>query len=219
MKKQIKHKCFSFRTLIIFYISIAATYSGCRKQASADTGKIQGPTIIYTDINPDSAINGNNSYNLDLDNDGTYDFNFNAFSVSVKCDPRNAAKGTVDGTRVSIPNGSNNGIIFKLNPNYSACLDSLTIIDSFSQWSYVTSQALSMYGLSTCTTGNYTSFGNWYMFGSNQNKYMGLKLMKSSNAYYGWVRLYLNISLRKLIIRDYAYNSRPGQPILAGQNR
>ena len=119
---------------------------------------------------------------------------FNAFSVSVKCDSRNAAMCTVNDTQVSMPNGSNNGIIFKLNPNYNACLDSLAIINGSSQWSYVTSQALSMYGLSTCTTGNCTSFGNLYMFGSNQNKYMGLKLMKGSNDYYGRVRLYLNIS-------------------------
>jgi hypothetical protein len=91
------------------------------------------------------------------------------------------------------------------------------MIDRSSPWPYMTSQSLTMYGLSPCTTGNYPGFGNWYMSGSNQNKYMGLKLKKGSSAYYGWVRLYLNTSLPKLIVRDYAYNTLPGQPIVAGQ--
>jgi hypothetical protein len=110
MKKQIKERL-SLRIMIIVGVLIAAIVVSCRKQAGTCPEKIQVPVIIYTDINPDSSMNGNGTYNLGLDNDGIYDFNFNAFSVSVKCDTPNPVMGTVDGTHVTIPDGSNNGIV------------------------------------------------------------------------------------------------------------
>lgn len=218
MKKQINQTTFPVITRFIFYAFFAVAFTSCRKHGGVKSDKMQASTIIYTDLNPDSAISGTDSYILDLNNDGIADFNFNGFSLSVKCDSRGRnVNGKVDGTRVTIANGSSGGIVFRLNQNYSACLDSLTLIDSSSQWSYVTNQALTIYGLSTCMTGNYPSFGNWYLTGRNQNKYMGLKFIKGSNAYYGWVRLYLDTYLRKLIVKDYAYNSNTDKPILAGQ--
>ena len=49
--------------------------------------------------------------------------------------------------------------------------------------------------------------------------YLGLRLLQSGQTYYGWVRLRVAVSLggASVIIRDYAYNSIPNQPILAGQ--
>lgn len=54
-----------------------AINSSCKKVTTAESGKIDtltSSTIIYTDVNPDSAISGNSAYNLDLNNDGIYDF-------------------------------------------------------------------------------------------------------------------------------------------------
>lgn len=212
MKKQINNKRFSFITIVIF--SILAINSSCKKETVPP-----GSTIIYTDVNPDSPISGNSVYSLDLNNDGIYDFNFNSFSQLIKCNTRNMMNDREDAINVTIPGGNNNGIIFFLNQNYAACLDSLTMINSAGKWSYVTAQSLTMYSLSTCVSESHNSYGYWYILGGNLDKYMGLKLIKDSKVYYGWVRLYLNTYLRKLIVKDYAYNSTPNQPILAGQKK
>ena len=49
-------------------------------------------------------------------------------------------------------------------------------------------------------------------------QYLGLKLVKDGNTYYGWAHLRLNRKYEwALSIRDKAYNPRPGRPIRAGQ--
>lgn len=48
--------------------------------------------------------------------------------------------------------------------------------------------------------------------------YLGLKLIVGSNTYYGWARMQINLlNPTSCIIKDYAYNSIPNQPILAGE--
>src|SRR5580765_534690 len=39
--------------------------------------------IVYTDVNPDSFVNG--SYNLDLDNDGITDFILHGSLITIRC--------------------------------------------------------------------------------------------------------------------------------------
>lgn len=222
MKKQIIKKCLSFIVIIIFFVSIIAINNSCSKGTSTDTGIKNNPlgsTIIYKDLNPDSVITCNSAYSLDLNNDGIDDFIIKTVCYNVKCDARIACGiGIINAANAVPANGSNNGINYTMSPDYAASLDSLTIIDSSSNWSYNTIPALSMYALSSCRCGNYYSYGPWYIHG-NVDRYTGLKLVKGGNAYYGWVRLNANTNPVKLIVKDYAYNSSPNQPIIAGQKK
>jgi len=45
---------------------------------------------------------------------------------------------------------------------------------------------------------------------------LGLRIFKDGNYYYGWARLSV-LGSERMIIKDYAYNSTPNAPILAGQ--
>ena len=49
--------------------------------------------------------------------------------------------------------------------------------------------------------------------------YVGLQLIHAGQTYYGWVRMDVNVTAgsASMTIKDYAYNSIPNQPILAGQ--
>src|SRR5437762_538264 len=49
--------------------------------------------------------------------------------------------------------------------------------------------------------------------------YLGLGLVKGTDTYYGWVHLSVSVSYNSVgfTVKNYAYNSVPGQPILAGQ--
>jgi hypothetical protein len=52
-----------------------------------------------------------------------------------------------------------------------------------------------------------------------EDGYIGLKLKKAGLIYYGWTRLSVSVSSTSasFTIKDYAYNSVPNQPILAGE--
>jgi hypothetical protein len=161
--------------------------------------------IVYTDVNPDFTVAGSNSYYLDLNYDGTSDYmilrvngvcGFNCSSnwISDSVLNGNAAAGSTDplamnfGNTISSGIGwSGSGILYRLNT------------------------------LNSVPPTNTTS-GNW---SPGNEHYLGLKLIVGSSTYYGWVRmqtasspLFGNVSCT---IKDYAYNSIPNQPILAGQ--
>jgi hypothetical protein len=60
--------------------------------------------------------------------------------------------------------------------------------------------------------------GNWYNI---SGKYLALKTQVGNNYYYGWVKLGVSITQinqETITIMEYAYNSIPNQPILAGQS-
>ena len=58
-----------------------------------------------------------------------------------------------------------------------------------------------------------------------QVRIIALKVVQSGNNYYGWIRIKVQLGdgfydysrTYRIIIQDYAYNSTPNQPILAGQ--
>jgi hypothetical protein len=63
----------------------------------------------------------------------------------------------------------------------------------------------------TCTTGNIS--GNWT---ATTDLYLPVKIAISGNTYFGWIRMQ-RTSSTVLILKDYAYNTIPNQPILAGE--
>jgi len=61
----------------------------------------------------------------------------------------------------------------------------------------------------------------WGLWDSLSDYYLGLRLLQSGQTHYGWVRLHVDVtsSYASVIIRDYAYNSIPDQPIFAGEGQ
>jgi hypothetical protein len=64
-----------------------------------------------------------------------------------------------------------------------------------------------------------TLSGNWT---TATDEFLGLTLVSNSQSYYCWVRLNVSAVIigptsATFTIKDYAYNSIPNQPILAGQ--
>ena len=114
--------------------------------------------------------------------------------------------------------GSSNQVV--VANAFAGELDTITVINtSLSAWG--TGGILAAYNRQcyVCEVGNCTGglSGNWT---NGSVKYLALKLIKGSNVYYGWARLSLNVGpASKLTIMDYAYNSNPGQQILAGQTK
>lgn len=233
MKFQTTKVFFAFITMITFTIIFLLFIGSCNKDTiSPDADKIAtgSSTIVYTDVKPDSLILKTNpsSFNLDLNNDGINDFLFN--STKSKCEAAMIAP-PVPYIYLSVePAGGGNTIMTNsvIVPgifNLAAAFDSATVIASASMWA-----SISQYFLYGASTSGYircmVARGYWL---NVSDKYLGLKFIKSNNTYYGWARLsssysatplpYRHLTIGHLILKDYAYNSIPNQPILAGQTK
>jgi len=206
MKKQLLKKVYTFITMAMLF------------SASANA------QIVYTDVNPDILLNcsGNNvcseEYSLDLNDDGISDFILATNKLSNSCGRCTA-----------------NGILV-IGPVYSAEISATaqswiadtvggyalnTLIDSSLGWtndSHILAKASR--DCVPCVRGNYfvdvPPRGPWSnIFG----KYLAIKTQVGTDFYYGWIKLGvgINISFVTITIMEYAYNSLPNQPILAGQ--
>jgi len=80
-------------------------------------------------------------------------------------------------------------------------------------------------GLSLTTSGHVWNkyWGNCgsgalNLWPNSVDRYLGLKLIVGANTYYGWARMQVVFGTQPTcIIKDYAYNTIPNQPILAGE--
>ena len=210
MKKQLLKKYYAF----IIPLAIGMMFSSAVTNAQ----------VVYTDMNPDILLNcsGNNlcseEYSLDLNDDGISDFILATNKLSNSCGRCTA-----------------NGILV-IGPVYSAEISATaqswiadtvggyalnTLIDSSLGWtndSHILAKASR--DCVPCVRGNYfvdvPPRGPWSnIFG----KYLALKTQVGTDFYYGWIKLGvgINISFVTITIMEYAYNSLPNQPILAGQ--
>lgn len=149
--------------------------------------------IIYTDI-PDATPNA--TYSLDLNNDTVVDFILQygggTSTIGVMCYPQNnnAYSGNfVNGTYLP----------WSLSTSNSICASLATWYDFNNP--------------GTLALG--TNIGYWV---GASDKYLALKLIVGTNAYYGWVRIDILSNSASFTIKDYAYESTPNNCIQSGQN-
>lgn len=154
--------------------------------------------INYFDIQPDTTILKGGSYNIDLNNDSSADF-----KVSLSNDPMFQddimvclqdscfiSYFMVDGCYIIVPLELNDTVA---KTNFEYTIKPL-------------SYRLYFLGLDYCI------HSGW--FAGQSDKYVGLKLIKNGNAYYGWLRIDVAADGYWVKLKDYAY---AGPEILAGQ--
>ncbi len=177
---------------------------------------VSNAQIIYTDVIPDTIVSVTNSmYHLDLNNDGITDFDITytyGQELSMHCD-------VLSQTLISIASLDSNAVLSD-STNLPLALTCPASIDSNAVgWSYMT--PLDLYNYTEyCYGSDITVWQTGYSitgsFGLDSCKYVGLKFHFGGENYFGWVQLFHTGST--LIVKDYAYNSSPNQPILAGTN-
>lgn len=175
--------------------------------------------IVYTDVVPDVVcyMNGS-SYKLDLNNDGTYDFNLYIIQTGTSPHINQSIRITPLNSNEIV--GGSTSSFYPLELNSNIKIDSNTLHWSGNTpqtlrgttWSYISHYNPKLHHTFSQWVQNYS--GNWTV--SNTDRYLGLKLKNAGNTYYGWIRMQTNLYL-DFKVEDYAYNSIPNQPILAGQ--
>jgi len=199
MKKSLSKKCYPFIIMMIFSFATA------------------NAQIVYTDVNPDDTVscatsNCSDSIYVDLNNDGSMDFilTFNRITLGT-CNIMGRPRPRYATNRVVSTIGANPfyGIVSS-NPS---ALNYGDIIDSNLIWRNGADTLINN-TMNTCNSS--TTAGNW---NSTANQYLPVKFSITGDNYYGWIRMQRASSTTSsaIILKDYAYNSIPNQPIFAGQ--
>ena len=161
--------------------------------------------IVYTDVNPDQTITG--TYNLDLNNDGVTDFVIAHSTANGICNT------TSHYIRVT-PSGSNQVADYATASATKMSINTL-VSSATLTWSSTANQLMASYRNLTmkCIYPHWVGSGQWY---NAVDGYLGLKLIKNGNTYYGWVRMSAITLAHGFIVKDYAFDSTPNHSILTG---
>jgi hypothetical protein len=156
--------------------------------------------VIYTDI-PDAIIAGpSTTYDLDLDNGGQPDFTFWAL-------------GSFANGYTHIQSGSagpSSGILESATAEVQNVPFGNSIGSSSSTWNPVTTDMVFVFFVGAAMTTDFLA--------PNEIGYVGCRFTIGANLHYGWVRVRASNTTCELTIFDYAYESTPGVPIMAGDN-
>ena len=171
-------------------------------------------TVIYTDVNPDSTLNGGDVYALDLNNDGTPDFNLNMISSSYS---GSYFKSDRKGVRVDmIGYGGNNAIARQNGGGYSYFAEALNYGAAISNSLLWNNYGLEMAqsNFSSWSSNPYSNItGPWI---GVADKFLGLRFDIGGNPHYGWARLDVDAIPNRAVLKDYAYEDFSGTLINAG---
>jgi len=192
--------------------------------------------IIYTDVDPDAIYDASNdTCQLDLDNDGNIDFLIVQRTANVPCpggdEPACATTETREQSWVKItPQGTN---AVANTASFASQLPPWQAIDPGLTWNNASAQVLVIQDTPGCVqfppfqfncfSGFFT--GSWLGGASVDSlKFLGLRFESAGSTFHGWARLSMpgnNTSFGSALsftLKDYAYNSTPGQAILAGDD-
>ncbi len=149
---------------------------------------------VYVDINPDDIMYANdNNYLIDMDADGTDDFELHFWFDDFFYDSEIWIKGL---------NG--NEVYFEPDEEHTGVVDVLDTISSNMDWD-TTSFLIKTH-----------PWGNWW---DVEDKYIGVRMTSSGGYFYGWIRIDgpgTYNSGNRLIFKDYGYNPVLNQFIIAG---
>jgi hypothetical protein len=155
--------------------------------------------IIYTDVSPDVVNTGNTTLDIDVNNDGTMDFEITGAAAQT------ASFDIVQAGQV----GTNNFVLSDGTGGASALALNTVIGSASTTWYQMNANNLIM-----ISVFNNQATGNWV---NATDKYLGLQFIVNSFTYYGWARFTIGSADNTYTFKDYAYEDAAGQSILAGQ--
>ena len=205
-------------------------YSALAGSMLAVAGIAEGQ-VVYTDI-PDTVFTPVNAfpgdtYALDLNNDGTTDFNFVAWKYSSSGGSHYAAFGLI-----MVPHSASNpngiiGTVAGTANNLLGMVSQLALNDqigtdpaAFFEYADLINNPSGYNIPSMLSTSNGNVAGKWQA--GETDHFVGLKFSVGANNYFGWVRVDVDsndvdLIVSSITIKDYAYNATPDAPLFAGQ--
>lgn len=210
---------------INFTVSAYSVFAGCFLGMQESNAQ-----VIYVDIDPDIILDERlETAQLDMDENGDEDFVFTnssfTFYTSIfdsyplrqdllvrPLTSLNAIAG------IDIYHSSSYGGGFSLY--YPYALVQQDTINNLLQWQDFVVQLMAL--RTFCEDGDLCGnayYCQWYNYGNpgTIDGYLGIRFTDElSKTHYGWIRCDVKDEGRTLVIKDYAYETQPDYPILAG---
>jgi hypothetical protein len=163
--------------------------------------------IIYTDLSPDATIGPSNlDFDLDLNNDGTIDFFLN-FGYADYSDGSFIGLFLEPVSTGGVAGSSPSGFFYPYLLNLDDPIGPANVVAGPGFGTLATS-----YADNDGTTVPY--FGFW-QYGATDG-FLGLSILIGGQTHYGWARLDVDPDTLVATLKDYAYETTPGLPVLAG---
>jgi hypothetical protein len=182
-----------------------ASYSALAVSMIA-AGNVSNAQIVWHNINPDKVLDNNNELQkIDLNNDGTNDFQVKfrkgssfIFAFALPYDSNSVAGSLVSFTSINhaFPYAFSSGAVICSGANFFNINSLLFSYNGQPSYIYYPLMGLA-YG------GAY--YYNWLP--GEGDKYLGMRLNDGTDQYYGWVRCSFNEDLTALTVKDWAYNA------------
>jgi len=195
---------------LVSYATLAAA-SGVALIALAPGAEAE---VVYTPTHQKLIVN--TTLALDVNGDGTPDFNFNAFSL--RFDPRRDTYTFLSEDFLEVSGGLQSNQLWGVNAAVSALPAGVKIggKGEFAVGNF-------FMGAVSATDGGPPNYaGPWAPAGGNvKERYAGLKFVIDGETHYGWARFNVQIRLPlkgnvQAILTGYAYETVANVPILAG---
>lgn len=188
--------------------------------------------VVYTNVEPDIALDTLFSqYDLDMNDDGIFDFQFENWLKNVTFyDYYGEPSGSLDcflqwaGGYFNLNNqiiGISNSVYTSSSPSiavyyYPFALEIGDIISSNKDWQSWYWQRMAFKGYIDNNFDNIATNGGYWWPGADE-KFLGVRFADTEDqVHYGWIRCSIIDSAEGLIIHDFAYETTPDYPILAG---
>ena len=173
-------------------------------------------SIIYTQVN---VVIANDSYDLDLTNDGHTDFSLTSWSVNGYCTTYPYNKPNEIATFTAMREDHRNGVVVEARHGYAFALTAGSEIGPGSIFGGPEMESLTWGWWGSggqCTYKSETS-GDWL---GVEGRYLGVRFAANGEIHYGWAQL--NVTFKPLnpitaTLSGYAYETIAGKSIMAGQ--
>jgi hypothetical protein len=193
--------------------------------------------VAYTNVNDTILVNNGDYFDIDLNNDGILEgriefIDYLTTSTGVIINVQGAEVDSLVNASINIMNSNSStttGSTTSTNSTYVAAALNLNanINNSLNNWSNgnsttsTTSTSSAFNGvliggkavINGPTTTSTVSVGQ---FPGSGDKFMGVKFTIGTSIHYGWLRLDMSSNSDSITIKDFAYETTPNTPILAG---
>jgi len=163
---------------------------------------------VYTDIDPDV----NDSYSLDVDNNGTIDY-----SLGKQYAPDGpSSNGGIHYSKIQC---DYNYIFSLLNPERMRVYEHGDTIQPEAGTDTIGGEPfhMALFEQFHKDHGSGVISGHQDYVAPQSNKYLGLSFKRNGQWHFGWVKfskILINNDLDHIVFKSYAYNTQPGQPIV-----
>jgi hypothetical protein len=181
--------------------------------------------VRYTDVNPDVSRStplklGASVYNVDVNNDGISDFQIGIGEGTRTC-PESDCGTYFPIFAVTVSSFGNNQLLDMWIGGSDAYPRALNLDDAIQETSpsWVSGSFVQIMRNSVAQCGPACGLASYKGLWTSGDHYLGVKIIKNSKSYFGWIRLDVNVTLSgaSFILKDYAIRNLPNVGILAGQ--